>query len=159
MNTSVEKFRETLRTKMTKLEGQLEGIKSDLKTGEQEDKVAIQAKLKAAKLGVQRMAKEVRAAEAKAGKWIKAKEQSGSSIIQGWKSRFEKAKLDHHANKAAHNAVAAVSIAEAKIANAALATYEAIDARMAANDVGEGLSHSGIARVRRNKKSSASKRA
>ena len=157
MNTTVDQLRETLRTKMTKMEGQLEEIKSDIKTGAKEDNAAIQAKLKAAKLSVKSMAKDVKAAETKAGNWIKAKEKSGSSVIQGWKNKFEKAKLDRHANKAADNAVAAVSLAEAKIANAALATYEAIDARMAADEIDKGVVNSRTAKARVIKKSGQSK--
>ncbi len=152
MNTTVDQLRETLRTQMTKMGSQLEEIKSDIKKSEKADKLAIQAKLKAAKLGVKSMAKDVRAAETKAGKWIKAKEKSGALVIKGWKNKFEQAKLDRHANRAEDNALAAVSLAEAKITNAVLAAYEAIDARMEADEVNENTGSSGY-----NKSSSGKK--
>jgi|GEM_PF-2675154 len=157
MNNTVDQLRETLQTKMTKMGCQLEDIKSDIKAGAKQDKSAIQEKLKAAKLSVRSMAKDVRVAETKAGNWIKAKEKSGASVIHGWKKSFEKSKLDQHANSAAANALAAVSLAEAKIANAALATYEAIDARMASDDADRGIVSSVVGKVTPSKKSSPSK--
>lgn len=158
MNTTVDQLRESLRTKMTKIEGQLGEIKSEIKMSAKEDKAAIQSKLKAAKMGVQSMSKNMKAAETKAGRWIKAKEKSGSSVIQGWKNKFEKTKLDRHANSAADNALAAVSIAEAKIANAVLATYEAIDARMAVDELNKGIISSRNGKGHLRKKMSQSKR-
>lgn len=134
METKVDQFTESLKNKLAKIEGQLETIKSDIQTGESNDKAAIKAKLKAAKINVKSMTKSVKAAEVKTKNWLKAKEKSGESVIRGWKSKYEKAKLDHHAESAEENAEAAISLAEVKIADAVFAAYEAIDARMSASE-------------------------
>lgn len=134
METTIEQFRESLTTKLSKIEDRLESLKSDFQIGQFEDKEAIKAKLKAAKLNVKSMSKTVRAAESKAKNWLKAKEKSGESTIKGWKVKFENAKLDRHAKSAEENADAAISLAEAKVTDAILAAYEAIDARISANE-------------------------
>ncbi len=134
MESKVDQFTESLKSKLSKIEGQLGAIKSEIQVGEKNDKAAIKAKLKAAKLNVKSMTKSVKAAETKTKSWLKAKEKSGESVIKSWKNKFEKAKLDHHAKSAEENAEAAISLADAKIADAVFAAYEAIDARMTANE-------------------------
>lgn len=134
METTIEKFTETLRNKLSKIEGQLETVKSDFQAGQIEDKAAIKAKLKSAKLNVKSFSKDVKAAESKAKNWLKAKEKSGESVIKGWKAKFDQSKLDRHAKSAEENADAAISFAEAKIADAIYAVYEAIDARISATE-------------------------
>lgn len=63
---------------------------------------------------------------------MKAKEASGAAVIQGWKDRHEDRKMVHHAERAEDNAAASICLAESAIADAVLASYEALDARLAA---------------------------
>ena len=60
---------------------------------------------------------------------------------QGWKTKAKRAKLDNHVMHAENNAEAAIAIAEAKVAEAVLATYEAIEAHIACNESGGGQKH------------------
>ena len=133
MSTGVEQFSESLRNKLTQMETQLAGIKADFKAGQKEDLATTQTKLKAARANVQTFAKDVKSAEVKAQIWVAAKEKAGEAMIQGWKTKFDKAKLEHHAKSAEENAVATIALAEAKMGEAVLATYEAMDARWTAD--------------------------
>lgn len=137
MSVLANQFADSLRIKLVKMGGQIDGIKADVKLGKSEDHASIENKLKMAKLGVKTMGKDLKSAETKMQNWLKAKEKSGVSVIRGWVSLFDKNKLDRHAKTAEENAVAAISLAEGKIAEAVLATYEAIDARMTADETPE----------------------
>ena len=65
-------------------------------------------------------------------KWIKAKEASGASVVHGWMDESDSLKRERHASSAEDDAEAVISLAEAAVVNAVVATYEAIDAQRAA---------------------------
>jgi hypothetical protein len=133
MSTKTEKFRDSLNARLTKIQSQIDSVKSELKANYQDKQAALAKKLDAARAGVAAKKKEAKAAEAKAQDWIKAKAEAGADLIQTWKDKHEKSKLDRHANRAEQNAEAAIYYAEAALANAIEASYEAITARVAAD--------------------------
>ena len=135
MSTKIDKFCESMRLKLTKWERQLNGLKSDVLTAEQDGEAAIESKLKAARLSVETQEEAVKAAGAKAKSWLKAKEETGVAVIQGWKDKHEQHKLEHHAERAEENAAAAIYLAEAAITAASVAIYEAMEARLATTQV------------------------
>ena len=135
MSTKIDKFCESLRLKLTKWESELNGLKSDVKTVEQEGEAAIESKLKAARLSVETQEEAVKVAGAKAKSWLNAKGNASVAVVQGWKDRHEQRKLDHHADQAEENAEAAICLAEAAITEAIVATYEAMATRLATAQV------------------------
>ena len=135
MSEKIDKFTESLRVNLTKIETQLHGIKEDLSVERRKDSAAIQSKLVAARKNLEAAKADVKAAEGKAQIWIKAKQEAGTAVIQGWKDKLDHHQLDRYADRAEDNAASANSIAEAAVADAAVATYEAIWARHAAHEI------------------------
>jgi hypothetical protein len=133
MSTKTDQFCDSLKVKLTKIQSQIDGVKSEVKTDYQHKQAALAEKLDAARASVAAKKQEAKAAEAKAQDWIKAKAEAGSDLIQTWRDKHEKGKLDRHANRAEQNAEAAIYYAEAALANAIEASYEAITARVAAD--------------------------
>ena len=133
MSTKTEQFRDSLNAKLTKIQSQIDGVKSEVKADYQHKQAALTEKLNAARASVAAKKQEAKAAEAKAQDWIKAKAEAGADLIQTWKDKHEKSKLDRHADRAEQNAEAAICYAEAALAGAIEASYEAITARVAAD--------------------------
>jgi hypothetical protein len=132
--STVDRFSESLQATLTKMDQQLDSVKSDLVAMRQHDKAAIQARLQAVRLSIEDGKLQAQAAEGKLKGWLRAKEEAGVAVIQGWKDKREQSKLEHHAERAEGNAEGAICLAEAAMTNAILATYEALDARMSADD-------------------------
>jgi len=135
MSKKNDKFCESLRLKLTTWESQLNGLKCDVKTVEQEGEATVELKLRAARLSVENQEEAVKAAGARAKRWLKAKRDASVAVVQGWKDKHEQRELDHHADQAEENAEAAICLAEAAIAEAIVATYEAIAARLSTAQV------------------------
>jgi len=141
MNDKVDQFTESLRQRISKKESQLEGVRFDIRADMANDKKDIQLKLKSAGLLVHKIQKDIKIEDGENPKVLKAHEKVGTAVAQGWKTEIKKTKLDNHAMRAEDNAEAAISIAEAKVAEAVLATYEAIDARIASVESGRSVKH------------------
>ena len=135
MSTKIDQFTESLRQSLTKMEGQLERARADIKAVQQDDQAALEAKLRDARHFVESTRESTKTASAKIQSWIKAREATGAALIASWREKAEKSKLEAHAEKAEEHAAAAVTYAEGAMADALVATFEALEARLAANDV------------------------
>ena len=135
MSDKIDRFTESLRVNLTKIETQLHGIKEDLSAERRRDAAAIQSRLEAARKDLATANAGVKAAEGKAQVWIKAKQEARAAVIQGWKDKLDHHQMDRYADRAEDNAASANWIAEAAVADAAVATYEAIGARRAAQEM------------------------
>ena len=135
MSEKIDQFTESLRVNLTNIERQLHGLKDDLSAERHKDVASIEAKLDTARKSLDAAKAGVKGAESKAQTWIKAKQEAGAAVIQGWKDKFDRSQMDRYADRAEDNAAAANSMAEAAVAEAAVATYEAIGARNAAREM------------------------
>jgi hypothetical protein len=135
MSATIDKFTEGLRVNLTHIETQLHGLQTDLNNQAKKDSAAIRASLDAARTSVETTRSQMKAAQEKAQIWIKAKQEAGAAVIQGWKDKLDREQLDRHAEKAEDNAVSANLMAQAAVADAAVATYEAMQARLAAHEL------------------------
>lgn len=128
MNDRTDQFTDTPRLRLSSMESQLEGVRSDINANMSNDKKDLESKLKAAGLLVHKIKEERNVESNENPKVLKVHEKLGTAVAQGWKTEVKKAKLDDHAARADNNAEAGISIAEAKVADAVLATYQAIEA-------------------------------
>ena len=133
MSAKIDQFRDSLNAKLTKIQSQIDGVKAEVKTDYQQKQPALAEKLGAARANVAAKKQEAKGAAAKAEDWVKAKAEAGADLIQTWKDKHEKNKLDRYADRAELNAEAAIYYAEAALADAIEASYEAIAARVDAD--------------------------
>lgn len=135
MSDRINQFTESLRLNLTALEDQLTAVKGDLAASRQEDAAIVRSKLEAARKSLEFRKAQATAAQDKAQAWLKAKEEVGAATLRGWKEKHEKNKLERHAERAEDNAVSAVFFAELAMADAVIAVFEAVEARLNAEDV------------------------
>jgi hypothetical protein len=134
MTTKIDQFTESLRHSLTAIASQLDTAKADLLGAQHADKVAILTKLQEARHFVESKKQQTKAAGTKMQAWITAKEEAGAAMIEAWKLKGERKRLESHAGRAEENASAAVLYASGAVADALVATYEALEARLAANE-------------------------
>ena len=137
MSEKIDKFTETLRVNLTNIERQLHGVKEDLDAERHKDAAAIESKLESARKSLETAKAGVTGAENKVQLWIQAKRDAGTAVLQGWKEKLDQSQMNRYADRAEDNAAAAHSIAQAAVADAAVATYEAIGARNAAREMAQ----------------------
>jgi hypothetical protein len=133
MSAKIDQFRDALNVRLTKLQSQIDSVKSEVKADYQNQQSVLAEKLGAARASVAARKQAAKGAAAKAEDWLKAKAEAGADLIQTWKDKHEKNKLDRYADRAEQNAEAAICFAEASLAEAIEASYEAIAARVAAD--------------------------
>lgn len=133
MSTKIDQFCETMRVNLNSMEAQLEEAKSDIGKAQKAGADAFDRKLAEAKTAVEGQRNEVEAAGIKVRHWVAAKTEAGEAVIQGWKDKigeqWDRSKLEMHADRAEASARSSVILAKAALADAKLATYEAIAAR------------------------------
>ena len=134
MSSKIDQFTESLRQSLTKMEGQLERARADIKAVQKDDKAALEAKLRDARHFVDATREKTKTAGATVQGWLKAQEALGAATIASWREKSEKKKLESHAEKAEEHAAAAVTYAEGAMADALVATFEALEARLASDD-------------------------
>lgn len=135
MSERINHFTESLRLNLTALEDQLTAVKADLAASRQEDAAIVRSKLDTARKALEFRKAQAQTAQGKAQAWLKAKEEAGAATLRGWKEKHEKNKLERHAERAEDNAESAIFFAELAMADAAIAVFEALEARLAADDV------------------------
>jgi leucyl aminopeptidase (aminopeptidase T) len=135
MSTKIERFTESLRQSLTKMEGQLERARADLKSVQHDDKLAVAAKLRDARHFVESTREKTKTAGARVQSWLRSQEATGAATIASWREKSEKKKLEAHADRAEEHASAAVVYAEGAMADALAAVFEALEARLASDEV------------------------
>lgn len=129
MSTKIDQFCEAMRVNLNSMEAQLEQARSDIGKAQKDGAEAFDRKLAEAKTAVDGQRNDVEAAGIKVRHWVAAQAQAGEAVIRDWKDKFDKSKLEMHADRAEASARSSVIIAKAALADAKLATYEAISAR------------------------------
>lgn len=133
MSTKIDQFCETMRVNLNGMEAQVEQAKTDIAKAQKDGADAFDRKLAEAKTAVEGQRNAVEAAGIKVRHWVAAKTEAGEAVIAAWKDTFDKSKLEMHADRAEASARSSVIIAQAALADAKLATYEAIAARQHAS--------------------------
>jgi len=133
MSTKIDQFCETMRVNLNGMEAQLEEAKSDIGKAQKAGADAFNRKFAEARTAVEGQRNEVEAAGTKVRHWVAAKTEAGEAVIKEWKDKlgeqWDRSKLEMHADRAEASARSSVILAKAALADAKLATYEAIAAR------------------------------
>lgn len=129
MSTKIDQFCETMRVNLNSVEAQLEAAKADIGKAQKDGADAFDRKLAEARTAVEGQRNDVEAAGIKVRHWVAAKTEAGEAVIKEWKDKFDKSKLEMHADRAEASARSSVILAKAALADAKLATLEAIAAR------------------------------
>lgn len=129
MSPRIDQFCETMRFNLNGMEAQVEQARADIGKAQKDGAAAFDLKITEARNAVDAQRAQAEAAGMKVRHWIAARTEAGEAVIQGWKDRFDTANLELHADNAEAGARASVIIAQAALADATLATYEAIAAR------------------------------
>ena len=133
MSTKIDQFCETMRINLNSMEAQLEQAKTDIGKAQTDGADAFDRKLAEAKTAVEGQRSEVEAAGIKVRHWVTAQAEAGEAVIKDWKDKlgeqWDRGKLEMHADRAEASVKSSVILAKAALADAQLATYEAIAAR------------------------------
>jgi hypothetical protein len=133
MSTKIDQFCETMRVNLNGMEAQLEQAKSDIGKAQKDGAEAFDRKLAEAKSAVEGQRSEVEAAGIKVRHWVTAQTEAGEVMLKEWKDKlgqqWDRSKLELHADRAEASARSSVILAKAALADAKLATLEAIAAR------------------------------
>ena len=129
MSTKIDQFCETMRVNLNSVEAQLEAAKAGIGKAQRDGAEAFDRKLAEARTAVEGQRNDVEAAGIKVRHWVAAKTEAGEAVIKEWKDKFDKSKLEMHADRAEASARSSVILAKAALADAKLATLEAIAAR------------------------------
>jgi len=129
MSTKIDQFCETMRVNLNSVEAQLEAAKADIGKAQKDGADAFDRKLAEARTAVESQRNDVEAAGIKVSHWVAAQTEAGEAVIKEWKDKFDKSKLEMHADRAEASARSSVILAKAALADAKLATLEAIAAR------------------------------
>ena len=129
MSTKIDQFCETMRVNLNSVEAQLEAAKADIGKAQKDGADAFDRKLAEARTAVEGQRNDVEAAGIKVRHWVAAQTEAGEAVIKEWKDKFDKSKLEMHADRAEASARSSVILAKAALADAKLVTLEAIAAR------------------------------
>lgn len=133
MSTKIDQFCETMRVNLNGMEAQLEQARTDIGKAQKDGAEAFDKKLAEAKTAVEAQRSEVEAAGLKVRHWVTAQADAGGAMLKDWQDKlgekWDRGKLEMHADRAEASARSSVILAQAALADAKLATYEAIAAR------------------------------
>ncbi|HEY7244068.1 MAG TPA: hypothetical protein VH678_09325 [Xanthobacteraceae bacterium] len=133
MAERIDEFCENLRIKLTSIDNEMRSLKAKvdgkLKTAGQD----VQNQLNAVKKRMEQDRAKVTSAQNDMKKWMEERKSATREKVAEWKAKFEKAKLQSHADSAEHYAAAAAIIALAAVDEAQEAALEAWLARREAD--------------------------
>ena len=134
MSERVDKFCNDLRDRLNAVEEHLDNIKQRLSTSSKETRAAVEAKVEEARKKVDAQKQKVEKAKADAKAHLDEKKAETKSKIEEWKANREQHKLENRADRSEEYAAMCILIAADGVAEAELATLEAIDARLLAEE-------------------------
>lgn len=139
MSTKIDQFCETMRVNLNGMEAKLAEARADIGNAQKDGADAFDRKLAEAKTAVAAQRSEAEAAGIKVGHWVAAQADAGKAMLNDWKDKigdqWDRSKMEMHADRAEASARSSVILAQAALADAKLATLEAIAARkLAATD-------------------------
>ncbi len=135
MSEKIDQFCESLRQQLTAIETKLNHTKADLETVPQETQHLIQSKLEEAKVQLAQNKRKAEDAKANVQQWLEAKKSELQSQVDEWKAQREVDKLVSRADRTEEYAASAIVFAAAALQEAQIAVLEAIEARVAADEV------------------------
>jgi chromosome segregation ATPase len=135
MSEKIDQFCEGLRNQLTKVETSLNKVGESIKAAPQQASDAVKSSLAAAKAKHEANMQSLHEAKAKMEERLHEKKEEVDSQIAEWKTNREIHKLEKRADNAEDYAMATIDFAGAAVVEADLATLEAIEARMDAEDV------------------------
>ncbi len=134
MSDKIDQFCESLRVKLNSVESYLAQVGENVKAAPQQASAALQSSIESVKTQHAKNMQQVADAKAKLEQRVKTKTEEVEASIEQWKKVREISKLDNRAVLAEEYAIAAIEIAAPSVAEADLATLEAIAARMDAEE-------------------------
>jgi uncharacterized protein YicC (UPF0701 family) len=134
MSERVDQFCNKLRGRLNAVEEHLDQIKQRLSSTRQESRAAVEAKVAEAKAKFDAQRTMVEKAKADAKSQIEEKKAETASKIEEWKTNRDQHKLEKRADRAEEYAALCILIAADSVGEADLATLEAIEARLLAEE-------------------------
>lgn len=135
MSERVDRFCDNLRGRLNAVEEHLDHIKQRLDTSKNESRAAIEAKVGEVKAKLDAQRHKVEEAKADARERIEEKKAETASKIQEWKADRAQHKLEKRADRSEDYAAACILIAADTVVEAELATLEAVEARLLAEEL------------------------
>lgn len=135
MSERVDRFCDNLRDRLNAVEEHLDHIKQRLDTSKNESRAAIEAKVGEVKAKLDAQRHKVEEAKADARERIEEKKAETASKIQEWKADRAQHKLEKRADRSEDYAAACILIAADTVVEAELATLEAVEARLLAEEL------------------------
>lgn len=135
MSERVDRFCDNLRDRLNAVEEHLDHIKQRLDTSKNESRAAIEAKVGEVKAKLDAQRHKVEEAKADAKRRIEEKKAETASKIQEWKADRAQHKLEKRADRSEDYAAACILIAADTVVEAELATLEAVEARLLAEEL------------------------
>lgn len=132
MSERIDQFADALGQRLTTIETMIDEARIGLNEAKSTDRSELQANSRSVRHKFEAAKLLAKTTETRMTQWLKAKESSDNSVVRGWNDECESRKLEHRAATAQDTAEAGISLAEAAIVRAVVATYEAIDAQRAA---------------------------
>jgi hypothetical protein len=132
MSERIDQFADGLGDRLANIETMIDAAKIGLKEAKVTDRNDLDSSSHSVRRKFEAARHVAKTAEASVTEWVKAKEASHASVVQGSTDECESCQLERQAASAEDDAEAGISLAEAAIVNAVNATYEAIDAQRAA---------------------------
>lgn len=135
MSERVDRFCDNLRDRLNAVEEHLDHIKQRLDTSKNESRAAIEAKVGEVRAKLDAQRDKVEQAKADARERIEEKKAETASKIQEWKADRAQHKLEKRADRSEDYAAACILIAADTVVEAELATLEAVEARLLAEEL------------------------
>ena len=129
MSERIDQFCETLRTKLTSIENNMQALKAKVDSKAQTAEQDAQTRLDAVKKRMEQDRAKLTAAQSDMKKWVEDRKAIANEKVAEWKAKHEKAMLQSRADNAERYAVAAAVVALAAVDEAEQASLEAWLAR------------------------------
>jgi hypothetical protein len=129
MSERIDQFCETLRSKLTSIDGNMQALKAKIDSKAQNAEQEARAQLDAVKKRVEQERAKLTTAQNDMQKWLEEHKAMTDEKIAEWKAKHEKAKLQGRADNAQRYAAAAAVVAIAAADEAEKASLEAWLAR------------------------------
>jgi len=136
MSARVDQFCDQLRDHLNGLENQVDTLKSNLQKLPKQGEQVLQKNLNEARSRIEGQKKKVEQAQASLKARAEQKIGQAKEAINEWKAKRDVSKLNSRADRAEQYAADAVCIAVAALDEAEVAIFDAVIARMDADNVG-----------------------
>ncbi len=137
MSERIDQFCESLRTKLTSIDNNMQALKAKIDSKAQTAEQEVRTRLETVKKRIEQDRTKLQTAQTDIKKWVDGFKAASNEKIAEWKVKREKVKLQSRAENAERYAIAAAVIALAAVDEAEQAALEAWLARKDADTVGQ----------------------